>query len=377
MTDLEEAVSRIRRWGEVREWRGYDPYDALNSPFAGTLTLGTVLGRRLLTQAVKLSPVNPRPLLRIHPEWNAKALALVASAYARLAAADDADALARREALRWLDRVAACQVNGAWGYHFPVQTRIFRYARGTPNAIATSFAAHALLEGASLLGEERHVLGARKAALFACRQLYAVGPHGPFFRYLPGEEELVHNANVLVASFVRRAAVHEGDDGLAERAAAAVATTVAAQRRDGSWPYAEQAGHDWVDNFHTAYVLEALASFTDDGAVASALERGLDFWQRELFLPDGTPRYDARRTLPDDAHSYSAAIETWLAVGERSRAERMAGLLVERMLDPRGFVHFQRRRLWTSRVPYIRWTTAPAFRALAGVLLAGRHADLG
>jgi hypothetical protein len=53
-------------------------------------------------------------------------------------------------------------------------------------------------------------------------------------------------------------------------------------------------------------------------------------------------------------------------------------LLVERMLAPSGYVWFQERRLFTSRVPFIRWTTAPAFRALAGLLVAERNdADLG
>ena len=32
---------------------------------------------------------------------------------------------------------------------------------------------------------------------------------------------------------------------------------------------------------------------------------------------------------------------------------------------PDGHVAFQKRRLWTSRVPFVRWTTAPSFRALA------------
>jgi hypothetical protein len=35
------------------------------------------------------------------------------------------------------------------------------------------------------------------------------------------------------------------------------------------------------------------------------------------------------------------------------------------MLTTDGHVAFQERRWWTSRVPYVRWTTAPAFRALA------------
>ena len=33
-------------------------------------------------------------------------------------------------------------------------------------------------------------------------------------------------------------------------------------------------------------------------------------------------------------------------------------------------MNFQRGRFVTNRVPFIRWTTAPAFRALAGLELA-------
>src|SRR5581483_11647740 len=70
------AVDAIRRWGERCDWRGYDPYDGLSSPLAPFLTLGTRGGRRVLTQVVKQCPVNLRPLLRIRPAWNSKALAL-------------------------------------------------------------------------------------------------------------------------------------------------------------------------------------------------------------------------------------------------------------------------------------------------------------
>src|SRR5438067_2361972 len=100
--ELPDGLRRIRRWGEARDWCGYDPYDALNSPFEPLLTLGRPLGRRVLTQAVKRSPINLRPALRIEPTWNAKALALVASAYARLFAADSSDEPAREQTRRWL-----------------------------------------------------------------------------------------------------------------------------------------------------------------------------------------------------------------------------------------------------------------------------------
>jgi hypothetical protein len=105
------------------------------------------------------------------------------------------------------------------------------------------------------------------------------------------------------------------------------------------------------------------------------LEAGLMYWERELFLTDGTPKYYSNRVLPLDAHNYAQAIETWLSVaswkhGALTAAEHCAELLIERMLTPAGYIAFQQRRFWTSKIPYVRWTTAPTFRALAGLRLA-------
>jgi polysaccharide biosynthesis protein VpsJ len=378
-----DALTRIRRWGEARDWRGYDPYDALNSPLAPYLTLGTRLGRRVLTQAVKLSPFNLRPALRIAPAWNAKAIALVASAYARLGAARD-DRTALEQARRWLGWLvdnSTADTGLGWGYHFDVQTRFFSYPRKTANVIATSFAAHALLDGQDLLGEERWGKAAERSCEFLLARLVEDDGERLYFRYLPAEKELVHNANVLGCSVLARTAALLGRDDLGETARRALSASLDAQRPDGSWPYAEGEGHGWVDNFHTGYVLEGLAVCEPIVPVRSQLKRGVDYWERELFLPDGTPKYFAERIWPIEAHNYAQAIETWLAVaswrqGALDAAERCAAQLVERMLTRDGHVVFQRRRWWTSRVPYVRWTTAPAFRALARLELVGSRGDV-
>jgi hypothetical protein len=359
---IEEAVARIRAWGEQRDWTGYDPYDALNSPAAPMLSLGTRLGRRLLTQTVKLSPLNLRPALGIKPDRNAKALGLVASAYARLWAATG-DESAHREAERWLawleDHHSGDASGMAWGYHFDVQTRFFSYPRGTPNTIATSFVAQAFLDGHELLGVDRW----RGPAVAAARYLEATMlTKAGYFRYLPREDALVHNANLLACAVLVRV-------GHRRTVRKALDLSLRAQRDDGSWPYAEGPRGSWVDNFHTAYVLESLAVcepvFPE---VRDALERGFAFWERQLFLPDGTPKYDVSHLYPIDAHCYASAIDAWVAALRREPALRTASLLVERMVDPSGYVWFQERRLWTNRVPLVRWTTAPSFRALVGVL---------
>ncbi len=365
---IEEALARLREWGEAHDWKGYDPYDALNSPAAPALTLGTPLGRRLITQAVKLSPLNLRPLLGIQPEWNAKALGLVASGYARLWAATG-DEAARRSAERWLEWLRTHHSGDAsglaWGYHFDVQTRFFFYPRGAPNTIATSFVAQAFLDGCELLGDERWGASARAAAGYLEQNMY---DPGGYFRYLPNRNDLIHNANLLACAVLVRAGLGSG-----EKVDRAVETSLRAQRVDGSWPYAAGSVGTWVDNFHTAYVLEALALCRPAlPAVEEPLARGVDFWGRELFLHDGRPKNDLEHVYPIDAHCYASAIDAWVAVGRVGRARSTAQLLVERMLDPDGHAWFQEWRRWTNRIPFVRWTTAPSFRALAGVLLADR-----
>lgn len=372
------ATAAIRAWGEERHWRGYDSYDGLNSPLAPYLTLGTVLGRRLLTQGVKLSPLNLRPLLRIREARNQKAIALVASGYARLAAAG-LDDDARGHAQSWLDWLlenrAACE-GMAWGYHFPVQTRVFGYPQNAPNTIATSFAAHALLDGFELVGATRWADAAGSAADFLVERMLHRSGTKPYFRYLVMENELVHNANVLACSVLARAGRALARRDLGEVARTALPVTLDAQRHDGAWPYADGPGHRWVDNYHTGYVLESLVNCLDlMPEAAERLRRGVDYWEETLFLPDGTPKYFDDRVYPLDAHSYAQAVETWVALRRHrpdalASAARVARLIVERMLHRRGYVIFQRWPIGSNRVAVVRGTTAATFKALAGLLLA-------
>jgi hypothetical protein len=241
--------------------------------------------------------------------------------------------------------------------------------------VATSFVAHAFLDGAELLDEAEWGEEASRACAFLTARLLDGGGR-PYFRYLRAERELVHNANVLACSVLARTAALTGRSELLEPVRAALPATLDAQRPDGAWGYAEGEGHGWVDNFHTGYVLEGLSVCEQaDPAVRPALERGLGYWERNLFLPDGTPKYYDDQRLPVDTHNHAQAIEAWLSVaswrdGALERAERCAAQLVRDWLEPDGHVGFQRRGWWTSRVPFVRWTTAPAFRALARLELA-------
>jgi len=80
-----EAVTIVARrllaYCRANNWAGYDPYDALNSSVLHRLpALDTRIVRLLLTQALKRSPVNFRPLLGVLKTQNPKGIALCLSA---------------------------------------------------------------------------------------------------------------------------------------------------------------------------------------------------------------------------------------------------------------------------------------------------------
>ncbi len=200
---------------------------------------------------------------------------------------------------------------------------------------------------------------------------------GAYFGYLPGDRSPIHNSSLLAASLLARLAQATGDQGFAEAATAAVHYATARQRPDGSWPYGERPNLDWVDNFHSGYVLDALRVCADAGIASaeaeSAWRRGLDHYQRQLFLPDGTPKYYPHKVHPLDAQCLAQGIQT-LSIAAPSDPEagemawRVLGFGLREMRHRNGLPLFQRRRLWSNRAVHPRWVVAPLLLALSHLL---------
>jgi hypothetical protein len=370
---VSEAARRLEAWGASRGWTGTDPYDGLNATRLAGLLRRSVAGRKILTQAVKRSPLNLRPVLGISPGRSAAAVAAVVSAYARNgflpaeeAAAKLSDAVRLLESLRCEGFDELC-----WGYHFDVQTRVFFYPRGAPNAIATAFAGMALLDAHERTEEAAPLEQAVSACEFFLRHVPRTeAGEGSYFGYLVGDRTPIHNANMLVCALLARAGRHTGQQDFLDAADAGVAYTLAHQADDGSWPYGEQPHLRWVDGFHTGYVLDALRVCVQAGlpsARPDALDRGLAFYRRALFLEDGTPKYTIDSTYPVDIQCVAQGIQTFALAGD-AWALRVFEFALTRMRRADGAFAFQRRRLWRNDIPHVRWGQAPMLLALTHLL---------
>ena len=79
---LEETIEKLERYCRAHpDGAGFDPYDALNSAlFARTPLAESRLARLTLTQILKRSPINLRPMLLVAPRQEPKAIALFLTA---------------------------------------------------------------------------------------------------------------------------------------------------------------------------------------------------------------------------------------------------------------------------------------------------------
>lgn len=386
------AIADLESWGAAREWIGPDPYEGLNARRALLRPLrGSALGRRLLIQAVKRSPLDLRGPLGIRPEVDAASLAHVLRAYARLPAELVSGGPGALEGLA--ERLLALRCEGhegsSWGYHFDVETRFFFYPRGTPNTIATAFAAHALLDAhAAGTGAGELLEAARGAGRFLLAEIGATdGPGGAYLGYFPGDRTPIHNASLLAASVLARLAGEGAEEAeeLRRTAAAAVGYALEHQRPDGSWPYAEGGRGEWVDGFHTGYVLDALgvcAEALGDADAAAARERGLAFYCERLLEGDGAPRYLTDSLYPIDGQSAAQAIRSF-ALAARADPDwlepawRVYIYTARALRRGDGAFVFQRRRLWSNRTPHVRWVQAPMLEALSVLLAAAEGQAAG
>lgn len=380
---VEQALGDLLRWCRARDFAGHDPFDALNSPiFQATPFAKSKTGRLVFTHLIKRSPLNLRTVTAVPAQQNAKGVALFVLAalanYRRLRTSE-----AEGEVRGLLDNLIRLQITGysgaAWGYNFDWQSRHFFAPRNTPMIVPTAFAVRALLQAANTLQDKQYLRIARSSCDFILDDLQrSVDTQDELcFSYSPIDQTSVFNASLLAAETLAGVGAASGENDFCDLAMRALRYVVKKQRNDGAWAYGAAANQAWVDNFHTGYVLQSLSrivqSCPEAQVFSSALKAGYEYWRERFFLADGWPKYYDGALYPADTHSAAAAIVTLLELQHLDSealplAEKIAAWLLTHMRDKRGFFYYQRKRFYTVRAPFMRWSQAWTAYALARLL---------
>jgi len=211
---------------------------------------------------------------------------------------------------------------------------------------------------------------------------FPTSPSASTCSYTPDPEQSVAvvNANAYRAFLLTSAAHDFSEEKYWKVAERNLNFVLESQNEDGSWYYAKDGKRNFIDHFHTCFVLKALAkieALTGHAGCTKAIDKGIGYYVENLFDEDGSPKPFSsrprltvyRRELYDYAECINLAV---LLSGRYPKLDSLLSSVLREILTvwQRQDGSFRSRRLllgWDN-VPMHRWAQAQLFRSLCFLL---------
>lgn len=276
-----------------------------------------------------------------------------------------------------------------WGYPFHWETRTGTFMEGTPMITTLPYVYEAFASVYGIDGDGKWLSVMRSIAEhgYKCYWDKETAPGAASCVYTPAPDAPwgVINASAYRAFLLTQAAHDFSESRYQEAADRNLNFVLDSQNEDGSWYYAVDGERDFVDHFHTCFVMKDLAKIeklTGCSRCRSAIERGVAYYVKNLFDEDRLPKPFSRRprmtVYRNELYDYAECIN--LAVLLYGRFPDLDEILSRAITDvlsrwQKSDGSFRARRLllgWDN-VPMHRWAQSQVFRSLAFFLL--RRAD--
>ncbi len=187
---------------------------------------------------------------------------------------------------------------------------------------------------------------------------------------------MVYNASLLGSKSLSLCYKYSKKEQHKELAKESIIACVNAQEKDGSWVYGELPVQNWIDSFHTGYNLDALQTYqesTGDRSFSENIEKGFEYYIKNFFRKDGTPKYYHNITYPIDIHCPAQLFVTLNRLHKFDENKQLAHTVmnwtIKNMQDKKGYFYYQLKKGISSKIPYMRWSNAFMFYAMSYFLL--------
>ena len=375
---IQNAFKNLIDYCEKESYKGWDPYDGLNSWVIQKTPLGRSRFFRLAwIQLFKRNPINLRPFFGIRKDYNPKGLGLFLIGYCNL--------YTKTKKKEYLEKIyflshhlLKLQTKGysgaCWGYNFDWQARAFFQPKYTPTVVATSFIVEALFQAYKITREIKLIEIVTSASHFILKDLNKTYNErgGYTLSYSPLDKTQVFNAGLLGAKTLALIYEHTNEEYLLDEAKKIVSYVCSKQNQDGSWAYGTLPFHQWIDNFHTGYNLECIYIYqkiSGDISFQENIDKGLDYYLNNFFTEEGISKYYNDKTFPVDIHAPAQLLVTLAKMDILEEHKRLAKKVIRwtinNMQSKQGYFYYQKRRFLSSKIPYIRWAQSWMFYALS------------
>ena len=268
-----------------------------------------------------------------------------------------------------------------WGYPFDWETRTGTMKAATPLITTVPYAYEAFSQVYQLDRDPKWLRIMRSIADHALKSYRDVEVASDMAScgYTPAADDPggVVNASAYRAFLLTKASIELSEPGYLEAANRNLNFVLASQQANGSWFYSMDGARDFVDHFHTCFVMKALAKIeqlTGSDRCRSSIERGIGYYLKNLIDADGlplpfskAPRMTVyRRELYDIAECINLAV---LLQGRFPELDRtlscVLGELLEHWRKRDGSFRSRQLLVGWDNVPMHRWAQAQLFRSLS------------
>jgi hypothetical protein len=375
-----DSLEKLRQYVEQENFKGYDPYDTLNSPlrfkYFGKFTAVLAL------QFQKRNPINIRPLLGIKKEHNPKALGLFLLGYCKLQ-------------MHQPDKNYTVQINYlfnelknnytkgysgyCWGYNFDWASSGKYINRYSPNIVVTAFIAKGIFEYYQLTKNKEALNILESIGDFILKDLPITKTEsGICISYTTLGIDNCYNASLLAANVLAQLYYLTKKDIYKEHALKAVNFVVSKQHADGHWNYSiNEQGKERVQiDFHQGYVIDCLIEVMHYVDIKSekyseAVKKGTDYYRKQQFFENGQAKWRLPKIYPVEIHNQSQGIITFCRTSAYSGfAETIADYTIDNMQDRKGYFYYRKLKNYTHKIPYMRWSQAWMFVALTELIIS-------
>jgi len=374
---FQDSFNKLKYYCELNNYKGWDPYDGLNSQFFQSIPIinQSPFFRLAWIQLFKRNPINLRPLFRVEKDYNPKALGLFLSANCNLYHIANDKSIIKKINF-FTEKILKYESKGwsgaCWGYNFDWQSRTFFQPKYFPTVVATSFIAGSLLDAYTITNDKSLLFKARSSCDFILNDLNKINftEESYGLSYSPNDKTSVFNASLLGVRLLARVFSITKEETLLNEAKKIIKYCCDFQKIDGSWTYGTSKVHQWIDNFHTGYNIECIfdyQNFSGDHTYNFHYQNGLKYYLNTFFLENGCPKYYSNKLYPIDIHAVAQLIITICKIGEfqnhKNIVEKTLKWSIENMQDDEGYFYFQLKRVLSSKIPYMRWSQAWIFLA--------------
>jgi Pectic acid lyase len=372
-----QSLEKLRLYIEAEEFKGYDPYDTLTSPFP--FHWFTRYGQAIATQVQKRNPINIRPLLGIKKDYNPKGMGLLLHGYVLLQKNfPEHDYSAQIQFIfQWLkNNRSKGFTNACWGYNFGWASPEKYLPPFAPTVVATSFIATGIYEYHQLTGDPAANDLLISIGNFITQDLPVTETeNGICFSYSPFMKDCCYNASLLGAETLARIYSLTGNEKFKSEAYSAVEFVVSHQHNDGHWKYKinPMTGKErhQVD-FHQGYIIDSISNVMKycnepNESWTQSVEKGLKFYKEEQFFIEGQSKWRIPKIYPVEIHNQSQGIITFSAADNNADYLDFAGTIlhwtIKNMQDKDGFFYYRKLKSYTNKISFMRWSNAWMFLA--------------